>query len=126
MSGALCHVSVSLRVSLGGCWCFTAQIVLEGRERYQNTLVGRLSDFMREVGEPVTLQQCVDALRDVFSELKKPDGSHSRGSVERAIHGALWSTGVFQKTEVRCQCSARTPACCRFPRVPPVCTVEGE
>ena len=55
---------------------------------------------MREVGEPVSLQQCVEALRDVFADLKKPDGSHYRGGLERAVHGALWSTGVFYKCEV--------------------------
>ncbi len=67
----------------------------------QNTLVGRIADYMREVGEPVSLTQCTEALRDVFPDLKKPDGTHYRGGVERAIHGALWSTGVFKKNEVR-------------------------
>ncbi len=56
---------------------------------------------MRDVGEPVSIVQCTEALRDVFSELKKPDGSAYKGTLERAIHGALWSTGVFRKTGVR-------------------------
>lgn len=54
---------------------------------------------MRDVGEPVSLLQCTEALRDVFPELKKPDGTRYKGSLERAIHGALWSTGVFRKNE---------------------------
>jgi hypothetical protein len=84
---------------------YAFQIAAEGRERYQNTLVGRLAEYMRDVGEPVSLLQCTEALRDVFPELKKPDGTRYKGSLERAIHGALWSTGVFRKNEVCRLCS---------------------
>ena len=95
--------------NVAGC----SQIAAEGRERFQNTLVGRLAEYMRDVGEPVSIAQCIEALRDVFPELKKPDGSTYKGSLERAIHGALWSTGVFRKSAVSSHCffvyAARLP-----------------
>lgn len=87
--------------NIAGC----SQIAAEGRERFQNTLVGRLAEYMRDVGEPVSIVQCIEALRDVFPELKKPDGSTYKGSLERAIHGALWSTGVFRKSAVSSCCA---------------------
>jgi hypothetical protein len=97
----MCIVALTLFCENGDCHRRHLQIAAEGRERYQNTLVGRLAEYMRDVGEPVSLLQCTEALRDVFPELKKPDGTRYKGSLERAIHGALWSTGVFRKNEVR-------------------------
>ncbi len=45
--------------------------------------------------------QCADALRAAFPDMMKPDGSKYKGSVDRAVLGALSSTGVFVKNEVR-------------------------
>lgn len=65
-----------------------------------NTLVGRLVEYMREVGEPMSIGQCVAGVRNSFHYLKKPDGTFYRGDVGKAVHGALWATGVFTKSAV--------------------------
>ncbi|KAK8811568.1 hypothetical protein WA158_003302 [Blastocystis sp. Blastoise] len=93
------------------------QIQDEGRRKAQNTLVGRLADFMsiymyylfalflinviyRQMDRPVTLEECINAIGDNFTELRKADGTKYKGDHFKAINGALFSTGVFKRTDI--------------------------
>ena len=68
----------------------------EGKDRTQNTMVGKLAHFMRSMG-PMTVDQCTHELRNHYDELRKPDGTKYKGSLEKAINGTLYSTGVFER-----------------------------
>jgi hypothetical protein len=72
------------------------EIAMEGKERMENTIVGKVCSYMRARG-PMTMSECVEALDNHYEELRKPDGTKYKGTLEKAINGALSSTGVFQK-----------------------------
>jgi hypothetical protein len=64
----------------------------------ENTIVGKLASYMRIRGA-MTMADCVGCLTGHYDELRKPDNSKYKGTLEKAINGALSSTGVFSKAE---------------------------
>ncbi|KAK8799505.1 hypothetical protein WA158_006054 [Blastocystis sp. Blastoise] len=81
------------------CVASNQQTKEPSRRRMQNTLVGRLADFMRQMARPVTIEECIHAIGDSFSELRKADGTKYKGDHFKAINGALFSTGIFRRHE---------------------------
>jgi hypothetical protein len=75
------------------------QIEREGAQRIENTMVGRISSLMKRNG-PMTLVECSCAMTGHYSELRKPDGTKYKGSLEKAVNGALYSTGVFVRDQM--------------------------
>jgi hypothetical protein len=73
-----------------------SHIVHEGKARLSNTLVGQLATHIRSKG-PTVLEVLVQEVTKKFEVLRKPDGSKYRGSIPKAVQGALFSAGVFKK-----------------------------
>ena len=50
---------------------------------------------------PLSIDELVLHLTPIFSDLRKMDGTRYKGNIVKAINGALSSTGIFQRLEVR-------------------------
>lgn len=80
-------------------------------QRFSNTLVGRIAKMLRPIsclclwlGEekhPMLIDEIVTRITPVFSELRKMDGTRYKGNILKAVNGALSSTGIFLRLDVR-------------------------
>ncbi len=84
---------------------------LPSSNRFVNTLVGRISKLLRtfipsqlRLGDekrPMMLEEIVTRITPFFSELRKMDGTRYKGNILKAVNGALSSTGIFMRLDVR-------------------------
>jgi hypothetical protein len=72
------------------------EIVHEARRKLSNTLVGQLATYIRASGA-ATAEVLVDQMVLTYQGMRKPDGTKYKGSITKAVHGALFSAGVFTK-----------------------------
>ena len=52
---------------------------------------------------PMSIDELVLHLTPIFPDLRKMDGTRYKGNIVKAVNGALSSTGIFQRLEVRTQ-----------------------
>lgn len=50
------------------------------------------------------LEEIVTRITPFFSELRKMDGTRYKGNILKAVNGALSSTGIFMRLDVRSHC----------------------
>lgn len=50
---------------------------------------------------PMSIDELVLHLTPIFPDLRKMDGTRYKGNIVKAVNGALSSTGIFQRLEVR-------------------------
>eukprot|EP00753_Platysulcus_tardus_P003427 PLAT12454.18.p1 GENE.PLAT12454.18~~PLAT12454.18.p1 ORF type:complete len:333 (+),score=101.87 PLAT12454.18:90-1088(+) len=88
-------VSVGLPTVVSG----TPTYEEDSKQRLLETLNGYLIHTLRSAQRPLSRSELTAAVRGSYDSLRKLDGTRYKGNLERAVTGALHSTGVFEKQD---------------------------
>lgn len=56
-----------------------------------------LATYVRSQNKPVTEEELCEEIKNMYKDLRKPDGSMYMGNLEGAVQGSLYSSGFFEK-----------------------------